>query len=150
MSTRNARDIQRGTSQGTKTRVVRRGGTKEPDFEDTETKPEPNPKIAVAERRRELKTVADKISGHPLHHGNWHFEGCIKMFPQDPEMRSVDCYYPYALKGPLYIDEVDSDDDYRIKQCKEKAESMKLKGYRYAYITEKMKVQDVAMQMGEV
>ena len=85
-----------------------------------------------------------------MHHLDWHYEKCQTLFPQDPDLRLVDRYYPYAVKGPLLVDEIDSEDKYGILRCKEKAKVLKDAGYRYVWLTETMDEQAAFEQLGEV
>ena len=139
-------------AKANKIRVIRRS-KKEPKFDeeiDDEVDAKSRKILRVADARKELKDVASRVAGHNLHHADWVYEKCHRLFPHDPEMRMVSRYYPYAVNGPLYVDEVDGNDKREVMRAKEKLEVLKDAGYRYCWITDSMTVTDVFAQLGEM
>lgn len=88
--------------------------------------------LMIAARRGRMLGPADKIANEHMHHSNWYYEGAARLFPDDPEMRLVNRYYPYAEGGPLLIDVPTT--KWGIKRCKEKAEVLNKAKIRYCYI----------------
>lgn len=84
----------------------------------------------------------------PIHFRNYPYPGARDLFPFQPELQTVEKYYPHGKEGPIYIDEPIDDRD--IEFCKKKAKHLKEKGLLYAYVTPKTDMQSFAMQLSGV
>jgi hypothetical protein len=68
-------------------------------------------------------------------------------YPNSPEMRTVNKFYPNAKGGPLYVDE--PNDEQNATRCYEKQTKMRKLGLRYVVIEKNMGLYDVQMQLEE-
>jgi len=134
-----------------KTKVIKQGRRKKADFEteeETVESPKQARRLRVAENHDDLKSLHQKIAGHPMCHRNWAYRGSRTIFPDDLSMQLVSWYFPYAAGGALYIDDVaeGSADKYEIKSLAFK----EFKIGRYCYLTPGMTVEQALEQMGEI
>jgi len=118
--------------------------------EPTATKEEArklNPVQDQSEKLKELIGVAAEVAQSTIYCRNWKFKNADKHYPHEPLMRRVEKYFPYAVGGPLYVDEPVSKLD--LAQCKVKALVMKKEGLRYVFIEKDAKLSDVLMQLSK-
>lgn len=80
--------------------------------------------------------LAAKLAQDTQYTGNWRIPNALKHFPTDPILRTVEKYFPYAVGGPIYIDE--PTDDVELEQCQKKAIALHEEGMRYFIITREM------------
>jgi hypothetical protein len=66
---------------------------------------------------------------------NWLVPNGISLFPELTKARIVDKYFPFAVGGPLLVDEPEYDED--VKVCEAKAEKLQSLGVRYIFIKPK-------------
>lgn len=65
-------------------------------------------KVINIETRRAAKAgdaLSDKLAGDKFHHRNQFYPALQKAFPDCKELHYVDRFYPYAVGGPMAIDE---------------------------------------------
>jgi hypothetical protein len=88
--------------------------------------------MALMERiqlRKANKGRAEKLAGDFQMEMKWQFPEARECFPDEPWMRFVDKYFPFAKGGALLVDEPMLDE--QIERCKRKAIVLKELGYRY-------------------
>jgi hypothetical protein len=76
---------------------------------------------AIIEKRSSLRSLPDRLAGDSLCYKSWIYEGARERFPDNPELRWVDRYYPYAEGGPLAMDTPVNEQDWKRARDKEKA-----------------------------
>lgn len=91
-----------------------------------------NERLAKLEARREMVGLCDKIAESNVYFRNWKWPGCMELYPNDPGMRMIDKYYPYAKGGPLLVDEPTFKDE--VEKCYTKQKVLKQRGHRYVII----------------
>ena len=106
----------------------------------------PNKELPEPRSRRSFLGMSADVAQDDHYIRNTRIPNSLKWFPVDPLLRTVDKYFPYAVGGPLYIDEPKSNAE--IEQCLKKAEALKAEGARYAYIGPDMELDDVLVQLG--
>jgi hypothetical protein len=120
--------------------IVRKEGHADP-------KP-PDRMMRVAEKRNALITLAEQIAQNKvIVYRNYPYPGGDKHFPWQPKMRVVSLYYPHAVGGPLFIDELQF--KYEVDSCRVKAIAMKELGLRYCYIAPESSMEDAVAQLEE-
>lgn len=90
------------------------------------------PDRAPKPERKHYASVAERIAESSVCIGNWRFEGAQEAFPNEPSMRSVEQYYPYAKGGPLLVDSPTTKGE--KADCARKAEHLSKIGYRYLIV----------------
>lgn len=118
-------------------KIIRRTKKAETDFSINEDKETPAPKTFTEKRKL---TTATKIAESEIYMRNYQWQGAREDFPHEPTLRCVDKYYPYAVGGPLLVDEPNHPRE--IEASKRKAEILKKRGYRFLYLTREMSEQD--------
>lgn len=97
----------------------------------------PQNKLPVSNFREvQFKSRAERLAQDSLYYRNHYYAGGKQMFPDKPEMQTVDKYFPYAEGGPLFIDEMSLMDN--PKNFEVKTQKMKELGHRYIAISPKM------------
>lgn len=82
--------------------------------------------------RKHYASVAERVAESTVSFRNFKFEGAKDAFPNEPALRTVDQYFPYAVGGELLV-------DYPVTkahdaECGRKAEVLKKLGYRYLVV----------------
>ena len=136
-----------------KVKIIKQGGRKKKEDFDVEPEESDTPKqirkLQIADNRNELKSIQQKIAGHPMCHKHWMFRGGTNIYRDDISMRVVDWYFPYATGGALYIDEVrenESTEKYELKALAFK----EFKIGRYCFIKPSTTKEQALDQMGEI
>lgn len=86
----------------------------------------------ISVRRRELRSLAERIAGDDYHYLNYYYEGGKGYFPQEHKMQTVSKFFPFAEGGPLFVDEPNMEHEFSM--CERKKEVMKKLGHRYLII----------------
>lgn len=105
-------------------------------------------KLALAESKEELKSVAEKLAQSKVSVRNWKFKEAVQTYPHHPDMRFVDRYFPYAQGGPLLVDE--PSDEASTKRCEQKQKTLKALGYRHVVIGRDTKLEQAIKQLSEI
>lgn len=95
--------------------------------------------------RKELKSLAERIAGNPHFTRNWYYPQGWSFFPNEPDMRCVDYYFPYAEGGALLIDVMELDSD--IKKYERKGETLRKIGHRYLILKKDMNENDALYEL---
>lgn len=86
-------------------------------------------KVRKAMESLELRTLAEKVAGNKTGcQSNYKIPQAEKHFPVDINSRFVDKYYPYAVGGPLYVDEPTT--EYKMIKAYEKQKILRKMGLR--------------------
>jgi hypothetical protein len=110
-------------------------------------KDKPNKSLKLAEKKNDLIGIPEIIANDKFCYLNWYFPKSQTMFPNHPQMRLVDKYYPRAEGGPLLVDEPVYPAD--IDACRVKSIALKAEGHRYLYLTPGMTVEEARKQLEE-
>lgn len=104
---------------------------------------QPKEKRVMAANFREVQysSRAEKLAKDSLYYRNHYYAGGKQIFPDQPNLQTVDKYFPYAEGGPLFIDELSLMDDKKAFELK--TAKMKELGHRYIAIDPKMTDQDI-------
>ena len=92
-----------------------------------------------------FSNMATRIAGDVLHYRNYRWPGAFRSFPDDPEMRMVDKFFPYAECGALFVDEPMTERGKR--RCEEKRAAMRDEGNLYLVIPPDMREEDAVSQL---
>jgi|SRR6185437_675196 len=101
---------------------------------------------SVMKRSEVFVGIAERIAQNKFCYLNWLVPGGASLFPQNWKLRQVRYYFPFAEGGPLLMDQPKNPIEEQM--CREKADILRTKGMRYAYIGEGMDETDVRMQLG--
>lgn len=104
--------------------------------EVAELQPKEKKTIAANFREVQYSSRAERIAKDSLYYRNHYYAGGKQIFPDKPELQTVDKYFPYAEGGPLFIDELTLMDN--PKTFEMKTQKMKELGHRYIAIDPKM------------
>lgn len=107
-----------------------------------------NRALARADDRQRLIAVADHIAGHIHWVRNYKFAKADLLYPNNPEMRTVDKCYPQAKGGMLLVDE--PTDEGEALRCYEKQKILKAQGFRHVVIEKDTSLYDALEQLGEI
>ena len=88
--------------------------------------------VKKIQARRNMFSLAERVAGDTYFHRNYYFEGSRDAFKEEPDLQTVDRFFPYADGGPLYVDEpmTEFDED----NCEIKKEYMRANKFRYLVI----------------
>lgn len=100
------------------------------------------------DERKRLIAVADQIAKSTHWTMNWKWPGSDKEYPNHPDMRMVTKYYPYAVGGPLLVDE--ARDRKEAEQFFSKQKILKKLGFRHIVIEHDTSLYDALDQLGEI
>lgn len=89
-------------------------------------------KLGIAEKSRELTSIADQIAQDKLYHKRYLIDEVRKKYPYKVHLWHVEKMYPMAKGGRLHVDEPQR--EWEIKECEEKMTVYKEMGIRYVYI----------------
>jgi hypothetical protein len=105
---------------------------KEPDMQtQTQTQDRPDRQM-----RRYYPSVAERAAESEIAYRNFKFKGAEEAFPNEPAMRTVDQYFPYAVGGELLVDSPVTERE--RKNCERKAVVLKKLGYKYLIVVPDM------------
>lgn len=102
-------------------------------------------RLNPAKTPEERLGMAAKVAESSIYTRNWKFKNADQHYPHHPVMRRVEKHFPYAVGGPLFLDEPTA--DLEIQECKQKALVMAQEGLRYCYITRDMTLEEVRKQL---
>lgn len=91
-------------------------------------------KPALVSSRFQARSLAEKIACDDVCSKNYYFAGGKTEFPNLEYMWRVDLYFPYAVNGPLYVDQLTRVDQRKEEMLLEKKKFLNKKGYRYLLI----------------
>jgi hypothetical protein len=86
--------------------------------------------------RKHYPSVAERIAESEIAYRNFKFTGAEEAFPNEPAMRTVDQYFPYAVGGELLVDSPVTERE--RTNCARKASVLKKLGYRYLIVVPDM------------
>lgn len=98
------------------------------------------------DRRHRFVATSDQIAESLHYQINWKWPESDKFFPNDPDMRLVDKYYPYAKGGPLLVDEPRGKE--AVDKAYKKQKVLKAQGLRHLVIEEQAVFIDLLEQIG--
>jgi len=106
----------------------------------------PDKTARITARRAEHNCIADQIAqDKTIVNMNQYLPELQERFPKNPRLWTTTKCFPFAVSGPLYVDEPQH--DYEIAQCLEKAVAMKAIGRRYIFIAPLMTIEEVVGQL---
>lgn len=106
-----------------------------------------SPQVKVAERRRVSPKLSDQIAGDSsCFYLNYYYPHGKEHFEDFPKLQYVSKFYPYADGGPLYVDEVRYEWEY--KECLQKKDVMDKYGMRYIILMPETKLEEALTQLG--
>lgn len=82
--------------------------------------------------KKHYASVAERVAQSSISFRNYKFHDATKEFPNEPHMRTVEQFFPYAVGGELLVDSPSS--KVEIAECARKAEVFKRMGYRYLIV----------------
>ena len=109
------------------------------------TKQEAQVQPVEVEQKPKFRSMSEELAQSDLFVGKWMFPEARTKFPDEPWMRYVDKYFPYAKGGPLLIDEPRYADD--LKKCERKAPHLYALGFRYVVIKPQMTMHEAVMEL---
>lgn len=86
--------------------------------------------------RPALRSLVERIAGSQQFTRNWYYPQGWNFFPNHPDSRCVDFYFPYAEGGALLIDVLEMGED--PKTYEKKKQLLKEHGHRYLLLLEHM------------
>ena len=97
-------------------------------------------------------SLSEQIADSDIFYKNWQFPNAREAFPNEPFMRYVDRYFPYAKndKGelsPICFELCNSKED--VARAIRKTEAIKAAGIRYLIIEPKMEFNEAMQKLGE-
>lgn len=93
----------------------------------------------------ELIGTAAIVAGDAMFNRNWPWKNARKHFEINPLMRTVDKHYPYAVGGPLFVDEPVTKEE--VALCEIKRKAMVSEGLRYLVVTKDTTEADARAQL---
>lgn len=111
--------------------------SKDPKTEEKMIEEQKDRRVQALIAGNALKTIAENIAEHQFYHRNYYWPGCKQAFPHLTNLQHVDKFFPFAVGGPLFVDEVKPADNRDFKQ---KKEVMSKLGHRYLVVTHDMKL----------
>lgn len=91
-------------------------------------------------------SISERISESSIVVRNWLVPGAREMFPNEPKLRNVDEYFPYAVGGALLVDRPMTEAE--EKDCARKAILIKKAGFRYVFIKRDAQEHDIRAELG--
>ena len=97
-------------------------------------------------------SLAEQIAESDIFYKNWQFPKAREAFPNEPFMRYVDRYFPYAKdqKGnlsPICFELCNTKED--LARANRKIEALKAAGIRFLIIEPKMDFNEAMQKLGE-
>lgn len=93
-------------------------------------------------------SMAEKVAKSTIYVKNWYIPQAIHEFPFDDRMKRIDKFFPYAVGGPLLVDE--PSDAKEADKCHAKALKAKAWGYRYIVLEMDTDLFNALTQLGEI
>lgn len=103
---------------------------------------------AYYDRRHKFVATSDQLAESLDYVLNWKWPGSDAFYPNDPDMRLVDKYYPRAKGGPLLVDEPRGKHEVDLAYKKQKV--LKSQGFRHLVIEEQAVFIDLIEQIGDL
>lgn len=117
------------------------------DLERDDADPAYDRALESYERRQQPDSVASEVAGNNEYMKNWRIPGMKSEFPISPSHWQVSKFYPLALNGPLYVDEVEDGDEHLLEA---KKRVMRRLGFRYVIVTPKRTKHEVNYELDDV
>jgi hypothetical protein len=89
--------------------------------------------------------VARELAASDVVLRNWKWPDADQDFPYEPQLRTVEKYYPLAKDGPLLVDEPSTESE--MQDCERKRAAISRRGLRYVAIGARTDVIDAAQQL---
>lgn len=123
------------------TRIVKGSLNSQKEYSPTD------PQVFFAKPRRPSKAIplSDRIANSNICTKNFKWKEADIDFPNQPWMRHVDKYYPFAEGGPLLVDEPQL--KHQLQTCDLKKELLRSHGYRYLVLTKESTLESAAEEL---
>jgi len=105
------------------------------DKEDRRT-PEFAARIKKADLRSQFVTLAEQVAKSTVYYLNHRIPDAEKYYPIDTDSRFVSKFFPYAVNGPLYVDEP-------------RTEAQMLKSYEKQKLLKKLKLRSIVIELSD-
>lgn len=101
-------------------------------------------KIEAIARKSNLYSTSDKLAQDKMYYVNYRWRNTDQFNP-DRKYFYVDKYYPFAVGGPLFIDEPHHKDEFA--RCEKKAIEMRELKLRYIYVIPEKPIEELLNQL---
>ena len=93
-----------------------------------------------------IDEIREHISDVPMSFKNYPFPGAKELFPPQPQLHTVDRYYPLGKYGPTFLDEPMFPEDEKL--CEQKAAPLRKMGVKYIVLTKETDLFSAMSQLG--